>query len=348
MKNRLTYYRKGNIIGRDLHEIFTLTFPQDFWNILYFTIRKLKGARLCSSSYFVILIFYILEVYRFTAKILFEELDQDFPKIIDYIRTKLDWPLSYKCLLLHQIKADIPGSSDKLNDVASFMFDPISNIKRKPRFDKLVSTMTSMERQYGSGVSAIFRLQIEFFLVNLLTLIVCLALITIPYDILKSSATFSNSSFSFSSIFTTKDYLSESIFFQGAYSNDLKHDKYDLPLIYLLTIYVYFFIWMIFITVRFSSTYKQKIFDTILSTKLDIGFVCTFGSYDYSIGSLEKKKKHRKAFERRFLDLIESIERIKRNNLKKYETFGYKLKFFITNLFYVLLAIGLGKKKKKE
>ena len=274
---------------------------------------------------------------------MFEELNQDFPKIIDYIRTKLDWPLSYKCLLLHQIKADIPGSSDKLNDVASFLFDPISNIKRTRRFGKLVSTTTSMERQYGSGVSAIFRLQIEFFLVNLLTLLVCLALITIPYDILKSSTIFSNSSFSFSSIFTTKGYLSESILFQGTYSNDLKHDKYDLPLIYLLTIYVYFFIWMIFITVRFSSTYKQKIFDTILRTKLDIGFVCTFGRYDYSIGSLEKKKKYRKVFERQFLDLIESSERIQRNNLKRYETFGYKLKLFITNLFYVLLAIGLGK-----
>ncbi len=180
--------------------------------------------------------------------------------------------------------------------------------------------------------------------INVLTLIIWLALILIPYKILTSSESFSNVPFSFSSIFTTKGYLSESIFFQGSYSSGIINNSYNLSLIYFLTTYIYFFIWFIFLTLCFSSAYKQKVFNSILNTKLGIGFMCTFGRCNYTIQSHKEKEKHREIFQRQFLDLIENDERIKQINSYKYQTFQYKFKLIITNFFHILLSIILGKK----
>jgi hypothetical protein len=293
---------------------------------------------------FQILIFYFVAIFRYIAEVLYEEFDQDFSKIIHYIQVKLDWPLSFKRLLLHHIRKDGFDNKDRLNNIANFVFDPTSKIKRKHHFRRFLPTIASIERQYGSGVCSIFHLQYGFFLINILTLIVWLSLITFPYKILTSSTSFSNESFSFSSIFTTKNYLSESLLFQGSYPYGVINNSYNLSLIYFITTYIYFFIWFIFITINFSSTYKQKVFNSILNTKLGIGFMCTFGRCNYTIQSQKESLKHIKIFQRQFLDLIGNDERIKQINSYKYQTFAYKLKLVITNLFYILLAIVLGKK----
>jgi hypothetical protein len=287
---------------------------------------------------------FLLEIYRNTAEVLSQEFDQDISKIIHYIQVKLNWPLSFKRLLLHHVRKDESDNNDRLNNIANFVFDPAANIKRTRRFHISIPTIHSVERQYGSGVGSIFHLQLSFFLINSITLILWVSLVTIPYKILAPSTSSSNNSFSFSSIFTTKGYLSESTLFQGSYPNGILDDKYNLPVIYFLTTYIYFFIWFIFITLRFSKTYKQKVFDSILNTKLGIGFMCTFGRCDYTINSTKEKEKHLKICQRQFLDLIENDERIKNSYAKQYKTFGYKFKLFVTNLFYILLAIGLGKK----
>ncbi len=289
--------------------------------------------------------FYLLAIYRYIAGVLFQEFDQDFSKIISYIQIKLDWPLSFKRLLLHHVRNDESINKDRLNNIANFVFNPRSNIKRRHHFRSFLPTIASIERQYGSGVCSIFHLQFGFFFLNLLTLIIWLSLIIIPYKILTSSTTFSNVSFSFSSIFTTQGYLSKSILFQGSYSYGIINNSYNLSLIYFLTTYFYFFIWFIFITLRFSSTYKQKVFNSILNTKLGIGFMCTFGRCNYTIQSHKENVKHVNIFQRQFLDLIGNDERIKQIHSYKYQTFRYKFKIIITNLFYILLSIILGKNK---
>lgn len=275
-----------------------------------------------------------------------EEFEEDISKIIDYIHVKLDWPLSFKRILLRHIRKDESENKDRLNNFANFVFDPTAKIKRTHRFNKFLPTIASIERQYGSGVCSIFHLQYGFFLINLLTLILWLLLITIPYKILTSSTSFSNATFTFSSIFTTIGYLSESVFFQGSYPYGIINDSYNLSLIYFLTTYIYFFIWFIFLTVRFSSTYKQKVFNSILNTKLGTGFISTFGRCNYTLQNNKEKMKNMKIFERQFFDLIENDERIKQLSFSKYQTWTYKLKTIITNLFYILLAIILGKKNK--
>ena len=284
-----------------------------------------------------------VEIYDDLAATFSKEFDQDYSKIFDYIQVKLDWPLSWKRLLLHHVQEDASNNHDKLNNIANFVFNPTANIKRSHRFLKFSSPIASIERQYGSGVSSIFHLQYGFFLINLLTLIIWLALIILPFRILAPSTSFSNHSFSFSSIFTSKDYLSESILFQGSYSNNSIDNSYNLPLIYFLTTYLYFFVWFIFITIRFAICYKQKVFNSILNTKLGIGFMCTFGRWNYTIRSDKEKEKHLKIFQRQFLDLVGNDERIQQNSTYKYQTYGYKLKIFITNLFYIVLALALGK-----
>jgi hypothetical protein len=281
------------------------------------------------------------------AAVLSREFDQDFSKIIHYIQVKLDWPLSFKHFLLHHVRRDESANHDKFQNIANFVFDPTATIKRRRHFRFLLPTIASVERQYGSGVCSIFHLQQGFFLINLLTLILWLSLITLPYKILTSSKTFSNGSFSFSSIFTTKDYLSESVLFQGSYPNEIVNNQYNLPLIYFLTTYIYFFIWFIFITIRFSSAYKRKVFHSILHSKLDLGFTCTFGRYNYRKESDENNAIQKNTFERSYLDLVGNDERIQKIHLIKYQTFGYKFKLFITNLFYILLAIALGRQQEE-
>ncbi|CAF3909465.1 unnamed protein product, partial [Rotaria magnacalcarata] len=281
-------------------------------------------------------------IYRATAEALSNEFDGDISKVIDYIQVKLDWSLSHRRLLLHEVQRDASDNQDKLDNIANFVFDPTINIKRNRRFGTFIPTISSVERLYGTGVCAIFHLQTAFFLVNLLTMVIWIALIIIPYNILKPSATSSNVTFSFSSIFTTKGYLSQSILFQGTYPRGIINEKYNLSLIYFVTTYIYFFIWFVFITIRFSTTYKRKVFNSILHTKLGIGFRGTFARYDYTIRSSNQKQKHTEALQRQFLDLIENDETIDRVLLKKFETPQYKFKIVITNLFYILLAIGLG------
>jgi len=278
------------------------------------------------------------------ADVLSREFNQDFSKIIHYIRVTLDWPLSLKHLLLHHVRRD---ESAKLQNLANFVSDPTATIKPRRNFRFFLPTIASVERQYGSGVCSIFHLQQGFFLINFLTLILWLSLITLPYKILTSSKTFSNGSFSFSSIFTTKDYLSESVLFQGSYPNDIINNQYNLPLIYFLTTYIYFFIWFIFITIRFSSAYKRKVFHSILHSKLDLGFTCTFGRYNYTKQSDKNNEIQKNTFERSYLDLVGNDERIQKIHLIKYQTFGYKFKLFITNLFYILLAIALGRQEEE-
>ncbi|CAF1901499.1 unnamed protein product [Rotaria magnacalcarata] len=280
-------------------------------------------------------------IYRATAEALSNEFDGDISKVIDYIQVKLDWSLSHRRLLLHEVQRDASDNQDKLDNIANFVFDPTINIKRNRRFGTFIPTISSVERLYGTGVCAIFHLQTAFFLVNLLTMVIWIALIIIPYNILKPSATSSNVTFSFSSIFTTKGYLSQSILFQGTYPRGIINEKYNLSLIYFVTTYIYFFIWFVFITIRFSTTYKRKVFNSILHTKLGIGFRGTFARYDYTIRSSNQKQKHTEALQRQFLDLIENDETIDRVLLKKFETPQYKFKIVITNLFYILLAIGL-------
>ncbi|CAF4924937.1 unnamed protein product [Rotaria sp. Silwood1] len=282
------------------------------------------------------------EIYRSTAEALSHEFDQDYSKITGYIQTKIDWPLSFKRLLLHRVQRDLSDNQGKLDNIANFVFDPTASIKQNRRFHIFIPTIASVERQYGSGVSALFHLQTGFFLINLLTLIVWLALIIIPYNILKSSTTSSNVTFTFSSIFTTKGYLSETILFQGSYPKEIIDEKYNLSLIYLITTYIYFIIWFIFITIRFAITYKRKLFDSILSAKLGIGFMCTFARHDYTIKTDKEKQKHMTAFHRQFLDLIENDERIESNHQNQNKIRGYKIKMVIKNLLYILLAIGLG------
>ncbi|CAF1007943.1 unnamed protein product [Rotaria sordida] len=282
------------------------------------------------------------EIYRSTADALSHEFDQDYSKISHYIQRKLDWPLSFKRLLLHHVQKDVYDNKGKLDNIANFVFDPTANIKPRRSFHILIPTIASVERQYGSGVSALFHLQNGFFFINLLTLIVWLALIIIPYNVLKSSTTSSNLTFTFASIFTTKDYLSESNLFQGSYPRGVINDKYNLSLIYLITTYIYFIIWFIFITIRFSITYKRKVFNSILSAKLGIGFMCTFARCDYTIKSDKEKRKHIKAFQRQFLDLIGNDETIESNHQNRFKTCGYKFKLVITSLLHIVLAIGLG------
>lgn len=234
---------------------------------------------------------------------------------------------------------------DKLDNFADFMLDPTTNIKRIRRFGTLIPTIATVERQYGSGVCSIFYLQNAFFLTNLLTLVVWLALIIIPYNILKAPPPVPTPSipFSFATIFTTKGYLSASTLFQGSFPKGMLNDKYNLSLVYFITTYIYFFIWFIFIAIRFSITYRRKVFSSILNTKLDIGFVGTFARYDFTISSSKEKQKRLEAVQRQFLDLIENDERIDKVYLKKFETHSYKFKIAISNLFYILLSIGLGK-----
>ena len=289
---------------------------------------------------------YLSAVYHYLAGVFSDQFDQDFSKILYYIQVKIDWPLSMKRLLLHRIKEDQPNINDRLNNIANFVFDPTANLVRTHRSQKFAPTIASIERNYGSGVSAIFHLQYGFFLLNLLTLILWLALIILPYTFLSSSSSSSNLSFSFSSIFTSKDYLSQSLLFQGSYQNDRLSKSYDLPLIYFITTYLYFFIWFIFLTIRFSSTYKQKVFHSILNTKLGIGFTCTFGRWNFTIQSYREKEKHGQIFRRQFFDLIENDERIKENHSQYYRTWSYRLKLVITNLFFILLTIFIGENWK--
>jgi hypothetical protein len=291
-------------------------------------------------------VFCIVEIYGSLAGFLSKEFDQDFSKIVHYIKVKLDWPLSFKHVLLDYVREETSSSNDRFNDLANFVFDPTAKIKQTRGFRRFAPTIASIERQYGSGVCSIFYLQIGFFFMNLLSLIIWLGLIILPYQFLTKSKTFSNTSFTFSSLFTTKGYLSESIFFQGAYPNIILNDAYNLPLIYLLTTYFYFFIWFIYVTIRFSSTYKQKVFNSILNTKLGIGFMCTFGRFNYTIQSDKETNKQTKVFERQFLDLIGNDERTQENHSLKYKTCGYKFKIVVTNLFYVVFSIALGMKNK--
>ncbi len=286
---------------------------------------------------------YLLEIYRYTAKVLLDEFNRDFSRIIHYIQVKLDWPLSFKRMLLNHVRPNESYNNDRLNNIADFIFNPTAKIKQTHRSRKFTPTIASIERQYGSGVCSIFHLQFGFFLMNILSLIIWLALIILPYQILRSSNSFSNVSFTFSSLFTSKGYLSGSIFFQGSYPNEIKNKSYNLPLIYLLTTYFYFVVWFIFITIHFSSTYKEKIFNSILNAKLGIGFMCIFGRCNYTIRSDKEKEKYLKIFQRQFLDLIGNDERFKENRSPKYQTCGYKFKTVITNLFYILLALALGK-----
>ncbi|CAF0716728.1 unnamed protein product [Adineta steineri] len=282
------------------------------------------------------------QICRETVEVLSKEFDQDSSKIIHYIRVKLDWPLSFKHLLLRHVRRDESDNHDKFHSLANFVFDPTANIKHRRRFQFFLPTLASIARQYGSGVCAIFHLQYGFFLINLLTLIVWVSLITVPYKIITSSTTFSNVSFTFSSLFTTKGYLSESVLFQGSYPYGIIDNKYNLSLIYFLTTYIYFFIWFIFITIRFSSAYKQKVFHSILNTKIGSGFMSTFGRNDYTIQSSKQNLKHRTIFKRLYLDLIGNDERNKKIQFSDFKSFGYKLKLIVTNLFYILLAMVLG------
>jgi len=255
---------------------------------------------------------------------------------------KLDWPFVYKRKLLQCISKCQSNTEDRFNNLAKFVFNPTSKIKQKTSFRKFNLQTASIERQYGSAVSSILQLQYGFFLFNLLTLIVWIALIILPHQFLSSSS-FSSKSFSISSLFTTKDFLAESIFFQGSYSNEILKNSYNLPLIYFLTTYFYFFLWFIYLTVRFASTYKQKVLNSILNSKLGIGFMCTFGRLNFTIRSDSEKSKYTKVFQRQFLDLIGNDERFKQNQSFQFKTWSYKLKIIITHLFYVILAIILGR-----
>ena len=202
-----------------------------------------------------------------------------------------------------------------------------------------------MERQYGSAVGSIFHLYYVFFLMNFFTLLVHLGAITIPYQIVKSSDLFSNVHFDFSSIFTTKGYLANSILFQGAYIKDHTDGRYDISLIYLLVSYVYFFVWFLFLTIRYASVYKRKVLKKILNKNSGTGFLSTFARYDYTIVTKANLDKHRLMLERQYRDLIDDDERIRVNNSKEFQKGRYHLKLLVTAAFHLLFALVLGKRK---
>lgn len=267
---------------------------------------------------------------------------------MNYIQVKLDWPLSFKRLLLHHVQRDASEKNVKLDSFADVLFDPKLIIKQTHRFSAFIPTVALVERQYGSGVASIFHLQIGFFLINLLTLILWLAVIIIPYKVFDSSTKSSNVSFSFASIFTTNGYLSESILFQGSYPSGVIGRKYNLSLWYFVTTYIYFFIWFIFITIRFATAYKRKIFDSILNAKLGTGFMCTFARYNFTVRTEKDKQKYMANFLRQYRDFMGNDERIKETHSKKFQTFQYKFKMVVTYSFYIVLAIAFGEKTQKH
>ena len=261
--------------------------------------------------------------------------------MVEFIRMKLNWPLGLKRSLWRYIRETNVNINDRLNHLANFVWDPHVNLVRTKHFRRLTS---SIERNYGSAVSSIFHLQFIFFLLNIFTFILWLALIVLPYSLLIPSHSFTNISFDFSSIFTTRDYLSQSIVFQGNYRRDLLSKSYDLPLIYMLTSYLYYVVWFIFLTIRFASTYKRKIFHSILNSKLGLGFMCVFGRWNYATHSDRQKEKYQKTFRKEFRDLVENDERMKSDEVEIYQTWTYRLKMIAINLLFILFSILLGKK----
>ena len=286
------------------------------------------------------IIVFILAKYRELARILSQTFDQDFSKIVQYLQTKLDWPIGLKRFLLYYIREENVNIDDRLNHIANFVFDPRVNRVRTPRFRKFIS---SIERTYGSAVSSIFNLHYIFFILNILTFIPWLALIILPYSILTPANSSPNISFSFPSIFTGKDYLAQSILFQGNYQDGFMKTSYDLPLIYVLTSYLYYIVWFVFLTIRFASSYKRKIFHSILSARLGVGFTCVFGRWNYAIHSEREKQKNSQIFRREFRDLIEKDERMKNDPSDQYQTWTYRLKMISINLIYILFSLILGK-----
>ena len=206
-----------------------------------------------------------------------------------------------------------------------------------------ILSVASIERKFGSAVSSLFQLQHRFFLMNFFSLIVWISAIVIPYKVMTGSSSISNVSFDLSSIFTTEGYLAESIMFQSSYPNIILRGRYNLPLIYLITSYCYFFFWFIFLTIQFAASYKQKVLKSILNENLGNGFMCTFAKYDYTIVSKEARIKHQKIIYRQFCDFIEICKQKNQVTLKYFKTNRYRVKLLITNLFYIILAIGLGK-----
>ena len=183
---------------------------------------------------------------------------------------------------------------------------------------------------------------------NFFTLIVWLGVITIPYLILRSSKSVSDAPFEFVTIFTGKGFLARSIFFQGFYSDQVLRTHYDPPLIYLAMSYVYFFLWFVFLTIRFSSAYKQKVLKSILNNKSGNGFMSTFANYDYTSNSIKTRDRYRAQFERQYRDLIGNDERTKQVDAKRFRSKNYKLKIIVTNLFNLLLGLTLGRRTMKR
>lgn len=252
----------------------------------------------------------------------------------------MDWPIGLKRFLLQYIREENVHIDDRLNHIANFVFDPRVDRVRTPKFRQLIS---SIERTYGSAVSSIFNLHYIFFLLNILTFIIWLGLIILPYLMLTPEDSSPEISFSFSSIFTGKDYLEQSIFFQGHYRNGLMSISYDLPLIYILTSYLYYIVWFIVLTIRFASSYKRKVFHAILSTRLGVGFTCVFGRWNYAIHSQREKGKISQVFRREFVDLIENDERMKSDQSDHYQTWIYRLKMIVINLVFIIFTFSLGK-----
>ena len=169
---------------------------------------------------------------------------------------------------------------------------------------------------------------------------------TIPYQTLTTSQRLPNASFALSTLFTTKGFLAQSNLFQGSYPAGLVNDKYDLSLFYLVSSYLYFLIWFIFLTQRFASAYKQRIFHSVLASTRALSFVSTFARYNYATRASTDKAKSEGMFQRIYLDLMLDDRRTADGTSKPTKTVKLRLKMIITNLFYVVLALVLSEHRR--
>ena len=171
---------------------------------------------------------------------------------------------------------------------------------------------------------------------------------TIPYQTLATSQRSPNVSFALSTLFTTKGFLEQSNLFQGSFPAGLINGKYDLSLFYLLTSYIYFIIWFVFLTQLFASAYQQKIFHSVLTSTRAVNFVSTFARYNFATQASKDKGKSEGMFKRIYRDSMADERRTIDRNAKPKKTIERRLKMIITNLFYMILALVLSEHQPED
>jgi hypothetical protein len=268
---------------------------------------------------------------------------------------------------LDRVGSQSENTSDGRNFPGEFSTDRHHSIgtlslllERGRLFFKGLPRISSIERRYGSAVSMIFQVHRRLFLMNVATLLLWLGSMTIPYQLVRSdqssssfasnqSSSSSSSSYSsafhLASLFTSQGYLEHSLFFIGSYSPDVTKGRYNLPLIYLVMSYAYFLVWLIYLATRYADSYRQKLLKTILTTKTSRGFTITFALFDFSIMSMKERSKQQITYSRQYQDLFTINEQNAMINSRRTQTRQYKAKLLVTNLFYAVLPVSLGKSK---